>query len=218
MHQNNEEKKRDLIDQLFTAGRAVKLLALDPIYEIYIGAKTGALPTTLCWISGSLISLALFSYVDNRILERFGRHSLHPGKLRDVLSFLSVFCGFLVWGYYRLGMRMRRIRKLDKAFFNAHIETRLKERPQFVFDYPVDDFTRRMRLRGRGIPTAAYVSAKPTIENELNVKVVKIEHPGNNRELVDIIYTLFELPEFWKLESLVGYRDFSFPVGSSYRG
>jgi S-DNA-T family DNA segregation ATPase FtsK/SpoIIIE len=109
--------------------------------------------------------------------------------------------------------------KLGKVFFNAHLETRMKERPLFISDTPIDDFTRKMRLRGRGIPLAKYIEAKPTIESELNIFVAKLENPADgNKELVDIIYATSQPPDFWSLDSLVGYRNFSFPVGKSIRG
>lgn len=218
MLQNEKKEKPDLLDQVQAIWRGVKLIAFDPLYEIYIGAKTGALPTTLLWGVGILMSGVLMFYLDHRFLALFGRRSIGPGHVRDVMAVTSVFWGFLLWGYYRLGARMRRIQKLDRTFFNAHIETRLKEGPEFIYDLPVDESTRRLRLKGRGIPVSTYIGAKKTIESELNIFIAKIENPENNRELVDIIYSIYEIPGFWSLDSLVGYRDFTFPVGKSHRG
>ena len=215
---NNARAKPDLIDQLRSVFRGLKLVLFDPVEEIYLGLKTGALPTTLCWSGGSLLSLGFFFYLDGRLFHILGLQSIAPGHTRDFLAVTSVFWPFIVWTYYRVGLRSARIKKLNKAFYNAHIETRLKERPQFISDLPIDDSTRRLRLRGRGIPLSTYVGAKGTIESELNVFVAKMENPHGNREIVDIIYTTSELPGFWSLDSLTGYPDFSFPVGKSYRG
>lgn len=218
MMMNNERQKPDLLDKMVALWRGLKLVVYEPLKEIYLGARTGALPSTFLWVIGSLLSLSFFFYMDARLLSLFGKRSIPPGGVRDFIATSSVFWGFLFWGYNRLRLRMMRIGKLEKAFVNAQIETRLKERPQFISDLPIDDSTRRLRLRGRGIPLSTYTAAKGTLEAQLNVFIAKLEHPAGNRELVDLIYSIYEMPAFWSLDSLKGYHDFSFPVGKSYRG
>jgi hypothetical protein len=213
-----KKEKPDLFDQLRKIWRALKLIFFDPFYEIWIGTKTKALPTFGCWTAGIVLGLTFTFYLDHWFLSLFGKRSIHPGWFRDVLGITSVFWGFLFWGYYRVGLKARRIQKLDRTFFNAHLETRLKERPLFLSDIPIDDFTRKMRLRGRGIPLASYSSARAAIEDSLNVYIAKIENPDGNKEIVDIVYSISRPPDFWSLDSVVGYRNFTFPIGKSIRG
>lgn len=218
MIEKDKKSKPDAFDQLVKIANALKIVVFDPLREIYLGLRSGALPSTMCWTVGILLSLALFVHLDSRILSYFGRRSIPEGVFRDVLGITSVFWGFLGWGYYRLGARAKIRGKLERAFLNAGLQTKLKETPEFLWDWPLDEFTRKLRLRGRGIPISSYSGAKEHLETQLNVSITKLENPGGNRELVDVVYTTERMPDFWVLDNLIAYKDFSFPIGRSYRG
>lgn len=218
MIQKDKNSKHDAFDQLVKIANAVKLAFFDPLREIYLGLRSGALPSSACWMVGIVLSMALFTHMDSRMLSYFGRRSIPSGVFRDVLGITSVFWGFLAWGYYRLAARSKIRGKLERAFLNAGLQTRLKETPEFLWDWPLDEFTRKLRLRGRGIPISSYVGAKEHLETQLNVSITKLENPGGNREVVDVVYTTERMPDFWVLDSLIAYKDFSFPIGRGYRG
>lgn len=218
MLEKTENSSTDQFERLTRFLNGMKLLIVDPIREIAIGYKMSALPTYLLLFVGIVLNLSLMFHLDDRILLHYHHRTLKSGLFRDVLVFTSMFWGYWFWGCYRMGLRGRIRTKLKKAFINSGLETRLKETPEFRGDFPIDDVTRKLRLRGRGIPLSAYSKAKETIESELNIDITKIEHPANNRELVDIIYTTQAMPDFWALDHLNKYKDFTIPIGMSRRG
>lgn len=212
---NQYEELIVLVDRLITF---FKLTTLSPALEIYRGLTTGALPLVGCWTVGIIFSSTLLFHIDDIILRLFDKSPFLIGRIRGYLGIFLLFLGFIGWAFYRIGLRERIKRKLEKVFINAGLETRLKETPEFIVDAPLDEFTRKLRLRGRGLPIESYKGARGFIESGLNVSLAKIENPNGNREYVDFIYTTEKMPGLWLLDNLLAYKDFSFPVGLSLRG
>lgn len=214
----NKTPNRDLVILVDRLWVFLRLSVIEPVLEIYRGLSTGALPLAQCWIIGIVLSSALLFHVDDGILAFLGKSPLFIGRARGILGIILLFAGFLGWAFYRVGIRERVKKKLKSVFINAGLETRLKETPEFVIDVPLDEFTRKLRLRGRGLPVEAYKNAKNFIEAGLNVALAKVENPSGNREYVDIVYTIEKMPDLWLLDNLLGYKDFSFPIGLCLRG
>jgi DNA segregation ATPase FtsK/SpoIIIE-like protein len=107
---------------------------------------------------------------------------------------------------------------MERLFVNAGLVTKLEDRPQFMSDYPLDEWLRKLRLRTFGIPLSSFKKAKESIESELNVIVTKMENPGGNKEYIDIQYSTVPMPEIWALGHISGFKDFSFPIGKTYGG
>ena len=199
-------------------GIFLKFTLLEPLKEIYQGLSTRSLPLVLCYLIGTLLNGILLFHVDDWVLQVAGHEPLLTGKLRRIVGILFLFSGFIGWAFYRVGLKERIKKKLKNVFINAGLETKLKETPEFIADVPLDEFSRKLRLRGRGLPLDSYKEARKFIEAGLNVSLAKIENPSGNREYVDIIYTTETMPDFWTLDNLLAYKDFSFPVGLSLRG
>lgn len=215
------EKKnpnQDLVVMVDRLGVFFRFTVVEPLAEIYRGIQVGSIPQITCWIVGIVLSSTLLFHIDDGLLRLFGKAPLVAGKARGILGIVLLFSGFLGWAFFRVGIKERIKKKLKNVFINAGLETRLKETPEFVVDFPLDEFTRKLRLRGRGLPVDAYKNAKSFIEAGLNVSLAKIENPSGNREYVDIVYTTERMPDVWMLDHLLGYKDFSFPVGLSLRG
>ena len=198
----------------------IKTLTWDIAREINIGRKTHALPTYLCLGIGIFLSLSLMIYVDGWVFSLCHKHRLlvPAGKFRDWLGLFSLFFGFYSWGLYRLLQRRATVAKLDRIWTNAGLETRLKEKPKFYSDLPIDEFGRKLRVRASGIPLDSFVNVKPTLESEFNIYIANMENPEGNKEFVDIVYTTEEMPALWTIDNIYTYKDFSFPIGKSYRG
>ena len=215
------EKKspnQDLVVMVDRLGVFFRFTVVEPLAEIFRGLQVGSIPQITCWIVGIVLSSILLFHIDDGLLRLFGKAPLVTGKARGILGIVLLFSGFLGWAFFRVAIKERIKKKLKNVFINAGLETRLKETPEFVVDFPLDEFTRKLRLRGRGLPVDAYKNAKSFIEAGLNVSLAKIENPSGNREYVDIVYTTERMPDVWMLDHLLGYKDFSFPVGLSLRG
>lgn len=210
----------DLFDRLKALFKFFKVIFYDVISELVIGFMTGAVPTYVCLIVGICLSTSLLMSVDGWILSLFHKKALFipPGKFRDWVGLLSLFSGFYGWGVFRVLKRTMTTRQLDNAFTNAGLETKLKEKPKFVSDVPIDEFGRKLILRSGGLPLSSFSTAKDHLESNLNVNITKMENPGGNKEFIEVIYTTVPMPGLWILDNMQPYRDFSFPIGLSCRG
>lgn len=209
---------QDLVIIVNRIGHFLKFSLIEPTSQLYKGFSTGSLPQITCWLIGITSSTALLFKVDNWILGHLNSSPLLTGQARGIVGIVLLFSGFIGWAFYRVGLKEKLKRKLKNVFINAGLETKLKETPEFITDVPLDEFTRKMRLRGRGLPLTSYKEARSFIEAGLNVSLAKVENPNGNREYVDIVYTTETMPNFWLLDNLLAYKDFSFPVGLSLRG
>ena len=218
--QNQAQSKPDLFVYIKNVFSFFKVILFDVNREIFRGFVTNAIPTYICILAGIILSGALLIYLDAWVFTLFHKKMflIGPGKLRDWVGLLSIFAGFYGWGIYRLFKRAMTMKKLDQAFINAGLETKLKERPKFYSDYPIDEFGRKLTLRAGGLPLSSFFTAKDHLESNLNVNITKMENPKNNKEFVDVIYTTDAMPELWVLDNLIAYKDFSFPIGLSHRG
>ncbi len=214
------QNKPDLFVYVKNLFNFFKVILFDVNREIVTGFITRAVPVYVCLLVGIFLSGSLLIYLDGWIFSLFHKTRLliPSGKFRDWLGLLSLFFGFYGWGIYRLFKRMMTTKLLDRAFINAGLETKLKERPQFYSDFPIDEYGRKLTLRAGGLPLSSFFSAKDHLESNLNVNITKMENPKNNKEFVDVIYTTEAMPDLWILENLLAYKDFSFPLGLSHRG
>lgn len=216
----NAQTKPDLFTFLKNVGTCFKIIFYDVAKEIRVGLLTDAIPVYLCLTIGIVISGSVLIYLDGWIFQLFHKKTLliPMGGARDWFGIISLFFGFYGWGFYRMIQRVRTGRMLDKAFINAGLETKLKERPQFHADFPIDEFARKLRLRAGGLPLSEFMSSKNYLESGLRISITKMENPNNNKEFIDVVYTTSEMPGLWILENILAYKDFSFPIGLSYRG
>jgi energy-coupling factor transporter ATP-binding protein EcfA2 len=214
------KSKPDLFDRAMATCRVLKLIFFDAAKEIYVGCKTRSIPTYLCLIIGILINGSLLIYLDGWIFALFHKQRLliPVGSFRDWIGIISFFSGFYGWGIFRVWQRIMTTRKLNKAWKNAGLETKLKEMPTFHSDYPIDDFARKLTVRTGGLSLDSFKAAKSDIESNLNVNITKMESPKGNKEFVDIIYSPEMMPDLWCIENMSLYKNFSFPIGKSIGG
>jgi S-DNA-T family DNA segregation ATPase FtsK/SpoIIIE len=214
-----EKSKTDLAEDLKKVFLPFKILAIDPTKEVLIGLREKSLPLVELLAAG--IFLSQFHYWNGFtwLLFRLGIHLVwHLPLMSGIFGAWLVASGFHCWGIRQGALRAKLKLKLTESFIKAGIETRLKETPHFVYDVPVGSNSRKLRVRSSGIPTQEFKENRTHLEADLNINISKVENPKDNRELVDIIYSLEKMPTFWLLDNLMSYKDFSFPLGKTVEG
>ena len=215
-----KQEPLDAFDKAMKVVRFSKAAVVDPVIEIHRGYRSHSLPVGALALCGILASGFFGARIDELMLSNkfIHLHSLPPGKLRAFLGAMIPFSGFWMWGYVQMGLRARKKAALDIAFINSKIKTHLNKLPEFVWDYPLDETTRKLRVRSSGIPLSSFNAGLDHLKTQLNANIVKIENPQGDMQLVDIIYTTENLKDTWNLETAWGYPNYSFPVGKSFRG
>lgn len=206
-------------EQLENVLVGIKTATFDPFKEVFLALRANALPYAFLLLSGVFLSLLLIFHADSILLSQkehlwFAKAS----KLRAVVGLAFLFFPTWIWGIYRVIQRKRLNQILEVNLTNAGLMTKIGDLPKFIFDHPLDEWTRKLRLRSVGHPLTKFLSVKDILEAGLNVTIAKMVNPSGNKEFVDVVYTLEKMPEIWRLDSLMDYQKFSFPIGKTYSG
>lgn len=207
--------KISLAEDLERLFRPLKLVIVDPILEIRRGVREKSLPLVEALGVGVVLSQLHYWGLFGVLFQHFEIRIVPPALFAGIFGSYLVVCGVHAWGLRQIGLRRRLQDKLNKSFLEADLKTKLGEFPLFLFDVPVGSTSRKLRLRSRGITLSRYRAAKESLESGLNIGITKIESPNNNKELIDILYSLEPMPDYWELVHLGKYQDYSFPVGKT---
>lgn len=213
------QPKPNLTEDLKKIFKFFQVLALDPCAQVIYGFKEKSIP--LLELVGFGIILSQLHYWGGLRYFLSRTHIEIPyfsNYVTGIFGALLVISGFYFWGFRQMVLRSKLIGKLHKSFFQAGIETRLKETPHFIFDYPVGAVSRKLRVKSSGIAIDEFRKNKLALESSMNINISKIENPNGNRELIDIIYATEKMPEYWLLDNLMAYKNFSFPIGKTVDG
>lgn len=214
-----EKGKTNLVEDIKKILLPFKILILDPAKEIADGFREKSIPLIELLSVGIVLSQFHYWNGMNWMLRRLGVEKLwHLPWISGIFGVWLVTAGIHLWGIRQGALRSKLKRKLNDSFIKASIETRLKETPVFVYDAPIGSNSRKLRVRSSGIPAEKFRENRIQLEADLNINISKVENPKNNRELVDIIYSLEKMPDFWVLDNLMKYKDFSFPLGKTIAG
>ncbi len=185
-----------------------------PINEIYQGFMSKTMPLGQCLIAASIICWTIILHWDFWCFRKLGLASLYPVKFHWVYATILISSPIWFWGLWKTGHRRRLSTKLNEIFQATGLKNNLGNFPGFVFDSPLDQFSRRLRLTRAYLPIEDFQKAKSSLESALQVYVDEIRE---NREdgTVDITYAHTQMPSVVELSDINAYHDYSFAVGST---
>lgn len=174
----------------------ISTLCARPFVEIYFGLLSGSLNWFVCITPGLIANLMLLLRVDAFLWRKIGISFLPPHGAKGYFIYLglSSFSGFLIWGIWQTILSVRVSRRLTEVFQTSGLKNAIGKLPSFVFDRPIDEFTRKMRLTRANLPASQFIQAKESLESALQVYVDEIKE---NREhgTIDITYASQSIPE-----------------------
>jgi len=195
---------------------SAKLLAR-PIVEIFYGISSKSINWFVCLIPGCLFNILVLTGFDELVFRLIKMDWLLPPsgpKSYIVYCLMGVFSGFAFWGFWQSLLHQRVSKKLTEVFQTSGLKNSLGKLPNFVFDRPIDEFTRRMRLTRAGLPLSQFISAKENLESALQVYIDEIkEH--RERGTVDIIYAGSAIPKSVKLSDIRKIGSCKFMIGKT---
>jgi len=100
----------------------------------------------------------------------------------------------IAWGFYRVSLKLKLVRKLTEIFKAANLKTPTGKLPSVIFDLPLDEWTRKLRLKRTNLPLQSFEASKPTLESGLQVFIDEIKE-NRAAGTVDIIYSHHEMPK-----------------------
>lgn len=188
-----------------------------PFIEIFYGIKSKSLDWLTCIIPGCVFNLFVTLGLDRHVF-RFLKLSwlLPPTTVGGFLvyCFIGIFSGFLGWGLWQTALHNLVSKKLTEVFHNSGLKNAMGKLPSFVFDKPIDEYTRRMRLTRANLPVSSFIAAKDSLESALQVYIDEIkEH--RERGTVDIVYAATAIPTEVKLNGVKEIGPCKFLIGET---
>lgn len=166
-----------------------------PFRQLWMGLATGALPVTWCLIIGSTAMLLIYFRLDVAIFRKLRLITIYPPKgwIRIVYIMIAGTCGFSAWALHQTAIYNRFKRHLMESLETSGLKNRLGKIPSLIGDWPLDETTRKLRLRNANLPHSEFLRAKNGLESALKIYVDEIRE---NREegTVDVIYAKSPIP------------------------
>ncbi len=192
--------------------RLLKALVGQPLVEIQYGIKTNSIDWLICFVPGAFFSFMIATGIDRFFYARMGLDwMLPPGGMISHLVYCmsSGLSGFYFWGLWQTALHFRVMRRLTIVFQTAGLKNAIGKLPGFVFDKPMDDATRRMRLTRANLTLSQFVSAKDALESALQVYIDDIVE-SRERGTIDITYASLAMPKQVKISDFkdIGKRKF----------
>lgn len=192
--------------------RVLKALVGQPLVEIGYGFKTNSIDWLICLIPGALFSVLIASGVDRVLVKLVGLSWALPPKGMIghlVYCLLAGLSGLYFWGLWQTALHFRVMRRLTIVFQTSGLKNAIGKLPGFVFDKPMDDATRRMRLTRANLTLSQFQSAKDALESALQIYIDDIVE-SRERGTVDITYATLAMPKQVKISDFkdIGKRKF----------
>ncbi len=188
-----------------------------PFIEIFHGITSKSINWFVCLIPGLVLNLLVVSRLDGYFFRWAGLEAILPPKSSTgYLIYASSIClsGFISWGIWQSLLYRRVSRRLTEVFQTSGLKNSIGKLPSFVFDKPIDEFTRKMRLTRANLPMSQFIAAKESLESALQVYIDEMKE-NRERGTVDITYASQAVPTEVKLQGtkLIG-RD-KFMIGET---
>lgn len=187
-----------------------------PFAELYYGITSRTLPWDICCAVGAGASAVLLLHFDVFLFRRFGVLKLYPVKpfLYWTYATMIVTSGFWMWAILQTGRRRVLLRHLTEAFNCSGLRNRLGKLPNFIFDRPMDTYTRKLKLSNARLSIDDFKKAKPSLESALQIYVDDIKEQRENGT-VEIMYSHFPMPLVCTLKNIQEIGVNKFVIGNT---
>lgn len=188
-----------------------------PVVEIFHGITSKSIDWFVCLVPGCLFNILVLTRLDAPL---FGVMKL--GWLLPPAGMWTyfIYCvagatsGFAIWGFWQTILHNQVSRKLTDVFQTSGLKNSIGKLPAFIFDKPIDEFTRKMRLSRANLPLSQFVAAKENLESALQVYIDEIKE-NRERGTVDIIYAGSAIPTGVKLTDIAEIGKCRFLIGET---
>lgn len=216
-----EKQNRYLADlSNVNADRALdflKRIVVRPAIEIYHGITAKTINWFICLIPGCIFNMLVLTGADQFLFRLTKLAWLHQPTGPWTYLIYCVFgdcCGFIAWSLWQTVLHNQVSKRLTEAFQNAGLKNAMGKLPGFIFDKPVDEFTRKMRLSRASLPMSQFFGAKDHLESALQIYIDEIKE-NRERGTVDITYASLSMPQEVKIDNVNKIGPNKFVVGET---
>src|SRR3989344_5560862 len=106
----------------------------------------------------------------------------------SMYSFIGATFGFWIWGAIQARKKTNMIQRLTEVFQETGLKSPMGKLPNFIFDKPVDELVRRLRITNAFMPKSKFDEAKDRLESSLQVFIDEISE-SKSSGTVDLLYS-----------------------------
>lgn len=187
-----------------------------PIIEIFYGIRKDTITywPLIGW--GLLFDFLLLSQIDQKIFKLLKLDWLYPKNpmAYTAYAFAGVTFGFWIWGAIQTQRRSKVLERLTEVFQECGLKSPMGKLPNFIFDKPVDELVRRMRVTNAFMPKAKFEEARDHLESSLQVYIDEISESKSNGT-VDILYSHYEISKLVPVDDLNAIGENRFFIGQT---
>ena len=191
-------------------------LFFEPAKEVYLGYKKNVIPWLYISIAWGVFNTMHATNLTTYLLSQVGLSFFIPTSFVSHSAFIGTLWLLPVyfWGIFRMMLRRKLTIRLTELFTTANLKTATGKLPSLIFDQPIDEWTRKLRLKKMNLPKESFTGAKSYIESGLHVYVDDIRE---NREsgTIDFIYSHHEMPRFVPLKDMQMKAEGEFLLGET---
>lgn len=196
--------------------KGLEFIFVDPIKEIFRGIESNRFPFTQCSFVTVLVLIAHLLELDYFIFKLTNLEILYPTSGYFALAYkisLMISC-YYAWGVYQGFLRIKLSRKLTRVFSEAGLKSAVLGRlPSFISDVPLDEDSRKLRLKLRGQSFNDFKNVEDRLGASLQVHIDEV---SENRKsgTVDILYSYNELTTSFPYIDAPAVKKDQFVVGA----
>ena len=187
-----------------------------PFTELYYGITSRTLPWDICCGIGAGATAIVLLHFDVLLFRRLGILKFYPVKpiLYWTYATFIVTSGFWMWTILQTGRRRMLLRHLTEAFNCSGLRNRLGKLPNFIFDRPLDTYTRKLKISNARLSIDDFKKAKSSLESALQIYVDDIKEQRENGT-VEIMYSHFPMPLVCTLKNIQEVGANKFVIGNT---
>lgn len=187
-----------------------------PPIEIFHGLRTKRIPTDGCILWTNMVLILIISRLDQKLWKCVGIESFYPSTPLTYYPYCAVLAlsGFWCWGVFQTALRLKLTRRLTTVFSHAGLKNSLGRFPSFISDYPIDEFTRKLRLGRNGFSKDQFEKAKSSLESNLQVYIDEFRE-SREHGTIDIIYSHSPMPELTHIDDIGKLAPLTFVIGKT---
>lgn len=212
---NQNQNKNSHID----VGKLIQKIVFEisqPLIEVVYGIRKETIPVGPLIAWGIFFNYLVLSKWDQRIFHWLNMGWLYPRSaiLFAIYNITGAFMGFWLWGVIQTQRKSKMVARLTDVFQECGLKSPMGRLPKFIFDKPVDELVRRMRLTNAFMSKAKFDEAKDKLESSLQVFIDEISEDKPNGT-IDILYSHFEISKMVENKGFNSLDPAQFLVGQT---
>lgn len=204
------------MDHLVKLAKNVVFGISQPAVEIVYGIRKDTIPYLPILTWGLIFDILTLSHLDQKIFKLAKLGWFYPQNpiSYSIYSFLGATLGFWIWGAIQTRKKTNMIERLTEVFQETGLKSPMGKLPNFIFDKPVDELVRRLRVTNAFMPKGKFIEAKASLESSLQVYIDEISE-SKSGGTVDLLYSHFEISKMVEMKEIKSIGRHRFLIGQT---